>query len=193
MDAYKKFSFYLMLSLLLTTVGAYCGGLIETRVTILHIVIPIILIIAFSMAKGTLKKVFFAIFCFGEGFTLAPILSFYTETSLFQCMILTFLITAMFVVIGYKAKDLGNLGKFLFMALIGFIIYQMIGLFINLPSLAILGVILFSLYIAFDINMFKRKVQYGYVSEDDIISSVMNIYLDIINLFLYLLRLLKDD
>lgn len=182
-----------MLSLILTIIGAYFGGMIETKVTVLSAIIPILLIFIFSMSKGVFKKIFFTIFCFGEGLTLAPILSFYTEVELYKCLFLTFLITVVFLIIGYKSKDLGFLGKILFIALIGLLLYQIVAIFITLPSIALLAVILFSLYIAYDINLFKKRARRGIISDDEVLTHVMNIYLDIINLFIYLLDLIKRD
>lgn len=192
-NSYKKFASYLMLSLILTIVGAYFGGMIETKSTVFSMIISILLIVMFSMAKGVLKRILFAIFCFGEGLTLAPLLSYYTDIELYKCLFLTFLITVVFLIIGYKSKDLGFLGKILFIALIGLLLYQIGAIFITLPSIALLAVILFSLYIAYDINVFKKRVQRGIVSDDEVLSHVMNIYLDIINLFIFLLDLLKRD
>lgn len=192
-NSYKKFASYLMLSLLLTIVGAYFGGNIQIKATMMSFIVPLLLIVMFSMAKGVFKKIFFAIFCFGEGLTLAPILSFYTEVELYKCLLLTFMITVVFLIIGYKSKDLGSLGKVLFIALIGLLLYQIVAIFITLPSIAILAVILFSLYIAYDINLFKKRAQRGLISDDEVLTHVMNIYLDIINLFMYLLELIKRD
>lgn len=192
-NSYKKFASYLMLSLLLTIVGAYFGGNIQIKATMMSFIVPLLLIVMFSMAKGVFKKIFFAVFCFGEGLTLAPILNFYTDVELYKCLLLTFMITVVFLIIGYKSKDLGSLGKVLFIALIGLLLYQIVAIFITLPSIAILAVILFSLYIAYDINLFKKRAQRGLISDDEVLTHVMNIYLDIINLFMYLLELIKRD
>lgn len=192
-NSYKKFATYLMLSLVLTIVGAYFGGNIQIKATMMSFIVPLLLIVMFSMAKGVFKKIFFAIFCFGEGLTLAPILNFYTDVELYKCLLLTFMITVVFLIIGYKSKDLGSIGKVLFIALIGLLLYQIVAIFITLPSIAILAVILFSLYIAYDINLFKKRAQRGLISDDEVLTHVMNIYLDIINLFMYLLELIKRD
>lgn len=192
-NSYKKFASYLMLSLLLTMAGAYLGGNIKVQITTISTAIPFILIVMFSLSKGIFKKIFFSVFCFGEGLTIAPILSFYTDVELYKCLLLTFMITAVFLIIGYKSKNLGHLGKILFIALIGLLLYQIVNIFLTLPSIALLAVILFSLYIAYDINVFKKKVERGIINDDEILTHVMSIYLDIINVFIYLLDFIKRD
>ena len=194
--AYKKFSLYLMSSLLLTMLGACLGTYQEINLNPSFIkgtlVLSLVLVIAFLFSKGKLKKILFFIFSFGEGLTLSIILLYTSAVNLMACMILVVLITAVFLIIGIKVKSLRFMGGFLFASLLGLLVYQVIAMFIPLPSLALLGVFLFSLYIAFDINMFKIHVQSGVISDDDIINHAMSIYLDILNLLLNLLKIISD-
>lgn len=191
---YKKYSFYLMISLLLTLVGTFIGSYFVNSASInVIIILSFVLIFAFLFTKGTIKKIIFFIFCLGEGITLTPILYYYTGANLMWCLVLTVLITGIFLIIGFKAKNLGFLGGILSVSLIGLILYMFIGIFVPLPSLALIGVVVFCGYISYDINMFKRRVEYG-VSDDEILEHVMNMYLDILNLLLYILRLFgKSD
>ncbi len=92
--------------------------------------------------------------------------------------------------------DFGVLGLFLFMALIILVIMALLNLIFfrsRLISLikAYLGVIIFTLYLLFDFNQLEKMAHND--SWSAAINISVNIYLDIINLFLDLLRILSDD
>ena len=110
--------------------------------------------------------------------------------------------TIMFVVIaiyGYTTKeDLTKYSKFLMTGLISIIIISIINIFISAPMLywvgTILGIVIFSGLIAYDINRIKY-IAYEIADNDEEmvekmgIIGALNLYLDFINLFLYLLRI----
>jgi hypothetical protein len=134
-----------------------------------------------------------------NGLTLSFLFEAYTSKSIFS----TFLVTAgMFAAIalwGYTTNaDLTSWGSFLFMALIG----QLIGLVVNLFWLnstlywvtTATGVLLFSALTAYDVQKLKRYDVAGNadatVVEKSAIVGALALYLDFVNLFLYLIRLL---
>lgn len=133
-----------------------------------------------------------------NGLTLSILFAVYTTKSIFS----TFLITAgMFGVIalwGYMTKrDLTGWGSFLMMALVG----QLIGLVVNLFWLnetlywvtTATGVLLFSALTAYDVQKLKQYEpppgSDEQVAERDAIVGALALYLDFVNLFLYLLRI----
>lgn len=85
-------------------------------------------------------------------------------------------------------RDFSFLGKFLFVGLILLIVASLANLFFQIPALAltisVVAVLLFSLYILFDVS---RIVTGG---ETNYVMATMAIYLDIYNLFVNLLHLL---
>ena len=89
-------------------------------------------------------------------------------------------------------KDLGFLGGFLFIVLIGVVLFYVVSLFIS-PSeftsfiVAIVSALLFSTYIVYDFNKIKKRN----LTNRDIPHMVLNLYLDFVNLFLSLLRILN--
>ena len=192
-NAYKKFSMYLLLSLFLTLIGTYIGGFIDLSLIKVMMVLSLVLVLAFIFTKGKTKKIIYFIFCLGEGITLTPIVWYYTSTDILGCLLLVFLITVVFTIIGYKAKDLSFMGSILLISLLGLVFYEILRIFFTIPSLALLGVIIFCAYIAYDINSFKRHVQNGYIDEDSILNYVMDIYLDVLNLFVDLLEVFGDS
>lgn len=141
----------------------------------------------------------FLAYCVLNGVTFSLIVLAYTTSSIVS----TFLVTAaMFGAIalwGYVTKrDLTGWGTFLFMALIG----QLIGLVVNLFWLnntvywvtTAVGVLLFSAYTAYDVQRLKNYepppgADYVVVEKAAIVGALA-LYLDFVNLFLYLLRIL---
>lgn len=96
---------------------------------------------------------------------------------------------------GYVTKiDMSGLGTFLLMALFGLIAVSIINIFIpsalmyNLISGA--GVLLFSVLTAYDTQKIKDEYRSGYGGETAAIHGALTLYLDFVNLFLYILRIL---
>ena len=92
-----------------------------------------------------------------------------------------------------------GMGSFLIMGLIGLIIASIINIFLQSPGLywaiSALGVLIFAGLTAYDTQ--KLKEQYFYVHGTDmagkaVVMGALNLYLDFINMFLYLLRFLGD-
>lgn len=85
-----------------------------------------------------------------------------------------------------------SFGKFLFVALIGLIVAQLICIFVlkTYPTvLSVIGVAIFCGYIAYD----WAKAQTADKTLDNAIDAACSIYLDVINLFMHLLRLNSND
>jgi FtsH-binding integral membrane protein len=99
---------------------------------------------------------------------------------------------------GYTTqRDLTGMGSFLFMGLIGIVIASLVGFFVHSSMLqwviSVAGVIIFTGLTAYD----TQKIKEMYVAGDDgtvmgrkAIFGALSLYLDFINLFLMLLRLL---
>jgi hypothetical protein len=134
-----------------------------------------------------------------NGVSLSIIFAAYTTKSIFSSFLVTAGMFAALALWGYMTKrDLTGWGNFLFMALIG----QLIGLVVNLFWLnstlywatTVIGVLLFSAYTAYDIQKLKQYEpppgSDDAVVEKDAIVGALALYLDFVNLFLYILRIL---
>ena len=134
------------------------------------------------------------------GISLSTILLIYTDTSI----ALTFFVTAgMFggmSLWGYTTKrDLTGFGSFLFMGLIGLILASVAGMFFHSTQLqfviSVLGVFIFTGLTAYDSQSIKNMY---YVGDDGemvgkkAIMGALRLYLDFINLFLFLLRFMGN-
>ena len=140
----------------------------------------------------------FLLYSFLNGLTLSVLLMFYTQESLYK----TFFIAAgMFGAISFYGsvtkKNLSGLGSFMFMGLIGIIIASVVNFFMQSSAvefaISFLGVIIFSGLTAYDTQkireMYVLQAQGDEIAAKGAIIGALRLYLDFINLFLFLLRL----
>lgn len=146
-------------------------------------------------ARAPWNRILFALFAFITGMTLAPIIAILLTSPagaaiLYKALGATALMFTATAIFGWTTRmDLSGLRGFLFMALIGMIIVGIIGIFIPWGNgfemiYAGIGVILFSGYTMYDFQKIKQ------FPEDRYIDAALRLYLDIFNLFLYILRLI---
>ncbi len=131
------------------------------------------------------------------GVMLSSILLVYTG----QSIGITLLITAgMFVSMAiygqFTNSDLSSLRDFLFMGIIGLVIANIVGIFIKSANFSLItaafGVMIFTLFTAYDVQQIKRMGSQMLASNQDMLKvsliGALELYLDFVNLFLYLLR-----
>jgi FtsH-binding integral membrane protein len=153
-----------------------------------------------NMSESQAMGVFF-LYASLNGITLAPLFLLYTSASLAS----TFMVTAgMFGAMsfyGYTTKkDLTSWGGFLFMGLVGIIIASIVNLFMNSSALywiiSYAGILIFVGLTAYDTQKIKEMNILGNegTEEDtkEAIRGALKLYLDFINLFLMLLRVMGD-
>ncbi|MBI4975322.1 Bax inhibitor-1/YccA family protein [Candidatus Peregrinibacteria bacterium] len=145
--------------------------------------------------KVPLNRFLFALFAFITGLTIAPLISVVAAMPsgvalLSKALIITSMTFTATALIGWTTKmDLSGMRTFLMMTIIGMIIVSVIGIFIpwgNTFEMVFsgIGVLLFSAFTAYDFQKIKR------FPEDRYIDAALMLYLDIFNLFIYILRLL---
>ncbi|MBQ4033503.1 MAG: Bax inhibitor-1/YccA family protein, partial [Paludibacteraceae bacterium] len=105
---------------------------------------------------------------------------------------------AMAIIGSTTKKDLSGIGRFAIMAVIGLIIASVVNLFLKSSMLefivSIIGVIVFAALTAYDAQKIKTMLhEYGTdvneTSQKIALLGSLSLYLDFINMFLYLLRL----
>lgn len=167
-------------------------------------IIELILVVCVSASVTTCKNAarssfLFYLYAIINGLTLSAILLIYTTSSI----VLTFLITAgvfaAMSVYGYfTTRDLSRMGSFLFMALIGLIICSVVNLFAHSSTLewiiSFAGVAIFVGLTAWDTQKIKAMLA-AYPERSEQISTfgALSLYLDFINMFIYLLRFFGRD
>ncbi len=150
---------------------------------------------AMSMTMATILFIAYSVL---NGVTLSVIFLVYEP----EVIALTFAVTAgMFAVmsiIGYTTRmDLSKVGGILLMALVGIILASVVNIFLGSETLywviTYIGVLVFVGLTAYDTHKLRQiYTQYGEVNETGhklALMGALTLYLDFINLFLYLLRI----
>lgn len=131
------------------------------------------------------------------GVSLSSVLLVYTMQSVGVTLLVTAGMFGAMALYGYFTKsDLSSLGDFLFMGLMGLIIANFVGIFVKSADFnlitAAFGVIIFTLFTAYDVQQIKRLGSQMLASHNDMFKvslvGALTLYLDFVNLFLYLLR-----
>jgi FtsH-binding integral membrane protein len=139
----------------------------------------------------------FILYSFLNGVTLASIFLVYTQESIASTFLITAGMFATMAIYGYVTKtDLTGMGNFLLMALFGLIIAMVVNMFLQSASMQYVisacGVIIFTLLTAYDVQKIKQlgqTLEHGGEFQDKVvIIGALTLYLDFINLFLYLLQ-----
>jgi len=151
------------------------------------------------MSQGTLQALFWS-FAFVMGLSMSTIFLVFTGESIATTFFATAGAFAGLSLYGYTTKkDLSGFGTFLIMGLFGLIIASLLNLFLQSGTLAlvisIVGVLIFAGLTAWDTQ--RLKEQYSYVRGTEMMGKVvimgaLNLYLDFINMFMFLLRFLGN-
>jgi len=143
----------------------------------------------------------FVVYAALNGISFSFILLSYTSGTILACFLSAAAMFGIMAFMGYTTKqDLTKFGRILIMGLIGIIVASLINLFMGNSSLdyliSFLGVMIFTGLTAYDVQKLKNigaGIQYADVPASDVkkvsILGALNLYLDFINLFLFLLRL----
>ncbi len=153
---------------------------------------------AINRISLTVATLMFILYSVVNGALLSYIFLVYTASSISTVFFITAGTFAAMAVVGYTTKtDLTSMGKILFMALIGLIIATVVNLFIKSSGftliLSYVGVLIFVGLTAYDSQKIKQMLlqapDAGEGAQKLALLGALSLYLDFINLFLYLLRI----
>jgi FtsH-binding integral membrane protein len=203
---------YMTLALILTGVVAFGVSTSQTLVSALYasplkwviMLAPlgIVFFLSFKIHSLSLKaaQTTFWVYAGAVGLSLGYIFLIYTGASVARVFFITAATFGATSLYGYTTqKDLSSFGSFLFMGLIGIVIASVVNLFLKSNALtfaiSIIGVLVFVGLTAYD----TQNIRQAYMERDDqetsgkkAIFGALQLYLDFINLFVMLLRLLGD-
>ena len=148
-----------------------------------------------SVTTATIMLIVYSVL---NGATLSFIFLAYSLGSIAKTFFITTGMFGVMALVGATSKrDLSKMGSILFMALIGLIIASLVNIFLHSSGLdwiiSLIGVVLFTALTAYDVQRVKRLATESDLYDDTqvgrlAIISALSLYLDFINLFLYLLR-----
>lgn len=160
------------------------------------------LVLAISAAINKLSlttaTMLFVLYSVINGATLSLIFAIYTMSSIASVFFITAGTFAVMAFIGYTTKkDLTSMGKILLMALIGIIIATVVNIFLKSTGLEMivsyLGVLIFVGLTAYDSQKIKQMLlmapDAGEGAQKLALLGALSLYLDFVNLFIYLLRI----
>ena len=136
-------------------------------------------------------------YSFLNGLTLSTLFFAYTRASLAQAFFVTAASFAALSVYGSTTKrDLAPVGQFMFVGLIGLVIASLVNLFFHSPAVywvsTYAGVLIFAGLTAYD-NQRLRHMYFATGGAGNLaINGALQLYLDFVNMFLFVLRLFGD-
>lgn len=148
-----------------------------------------------SLTTATLLFILYSVV---NGVTMASIFIVYTMESIATTFFITAGTFGAMSFVGYKtSKDLSGMGRYLFMALIGLIIATIVNIFVGSSMMVMIisyvGVLVFVGLTAYDTQKIKEMFLFADEYDPDVqkyaVLGSLTLYLDFINLFLYLLRI----
>lgn len=150
---------------------------------------------AINKMSSSMATLLFYLFAIVNGAVFSIILSVYTADSIFKTFLITAGVFGAMSVYGYFTdRDLTKMGTFLYMALWGLIIAIVVNIFWANSTLewiiSIAGVLIFVGLTAWDTQKIKQMAAQMPNATDGRLATIgaLSLYLDFINLFLYLLR-----
>jgi hypothetical protein len=153
---------------------------------------------AINKLSLTVATLMFVLYSLINGATMSFIFLAYTDSSITNVFLITAGTFAAMAVFGYFTKtDLTSLGKILMMTLIGIIIATIVNIFTKSEGLTVIlnyvGVLVFVGLTAYDAQKIKQMLQMApdasEGSQKIALLGALSLYLDFINLFIYLLRI----
>ncbi len=168
---------------------------------------PLIMVFAFSALINRMSvaaaRLFFYTYAAMMGLSLAFIFAVYTQTSIAQTFLVTSVAFAGLSLYGYTTKrDLSAFGTFLMMGLIGLIVASIVNIFLASSALAFaisaIGVLIFAGLTAWDTQAIKNDyIAHAQMGDSDwlgksAIMGALRLYLDFINMFMFLLQFLGN-
>jgi FtsH-binding integral membrane protein len=165
---------------------------------ILELVLVGVLVGAIQKMSAMTATIVFVLYSILNGVTLSAIFFVFTADSISNVFFITAGTFAAMSAYGYfTKKDLTKMGSILIMALMGLIIASVVNIFLNSEMLywisSYAGVLIFVGLISYDTQKLKKLNVIGNEGTDEdkkeAIIGALTLYLDFINLFLYLLRI----
>ncbi|WP_338550783.1 Bax inhibitor-1/YccA family protein [Roseovarius phycicola] len=168
---------------------------------------PLIMVFAFSAMINKLSaaaaQLFFYTFAAVMGVSISYIFVIFTDFSIAQVFLITAIAFAGLSLWGYTTKkDISGWGSFLIMGVIGLIVASIVNLFIlssaMMFAISVIGVLIFAGLTAYDTQQIKNTYLAHAHSGDSewlgkaAIMGALNLYLDFINMFIFLLNLLGN-
>ena len=209
---FRKVYQFMALGLIITSVAAYLTASSPAMINflfgsraplIIAVVVELGLVFYLGFAINKISAgtalILFLLYSLVNGLTCSVLLLVYTQASIYQAFFTTAgMFGAMSLYGLYSKRDLTGMGSFLIMGLFGLIIAGIINMFVKSSgiemAISIIGIIIFMGLTAYDTAKIKQLSMTVNGADDSALTKIavigaLQLYLDFINLFIYLLRL----
>ncbi len=202
---------YMAIGLLLTAFTAYAAAasgfyqsIAQTPLVYVVMFAPLGMVLWLSVRLNRMSaaraQTMFWLFAAMMGLSLSYVFLVYTGASVVQTFLVTSASFGALSLYGYTTKrDLSAMGSFMFMGLIGIIIASIVNLFMQSSALhfaiSAIGVLIFAGLTAYDTQHIKRIYYSGdtrELAEKKAIMGALRLYLDFINMFIFLLQFMGN-
>ena len=202
---------WMVLGLLISGLTGYFTLIGLSNGTVPFLVVPVAFVLEFVAvitftaltykASASVLKMIFLVYSVLTGITLSAIGAIYDPYVVIAAFTGTVVLFTVLAIYGYVTKeDLSKYRSILIVGGISLVIIGIINIFLQSDRLmwisSMLGVAVFIVFIAYDVNRIKNNV-IAYALEEDTsildkieIHGALALYLDFVNLFLYILRIL---
>jgi len=168
---------------------------------------PLLMVFAFGAMINKLSaagaQLFFYAFAAVMGVSISYIFVVFTDFSIVQTFLITAISFAGLSLYGYTTKrDISGWGSFLIMGLIGLVVAMVVNIFLQSPAImfaiSIIGVLIFAGLTAYDTQKIKNTyLEMAHSGDQEwlaksAIMGALNLYLDFVNLFMFLLQFLGN-
>ncbi|XP_077496857.1 protein lifeguard 4-like [Amblyomma americanum] len=157
-------------------------------------IMSMVLLLALMVKRRETPTNYFLLtaFTFVQAFTVAVVVSFYDQMAVLQAFLLTMGVTGGLTLYTFQSKrDFSTWGAGLYAFLMVLLMGSLLQFFLTSSHLEFVlslgGAVLFSFFIIFDTHMLMHRV-----SPEEYILATIELYLDIINLFLHILRIIGE-
>ncbi len=165
--------------------------------------LPLVMVFGFGAVINRLSaagaQLFFYAFAAAMGLSISWIFMAFTGISIAQTFLVTSISFAGLSLWGYTTKkDISGWGSFLIMGVIGLLVASIVNIFLASPAIhfaiSVLGVLIFAGLTAYDTQRIKNDyIQHAQAMDSEwlgksAIMGALNLYLDFINLFMFLLQ-----
>ena len=176
------------------------GGPLKWVVMLAPLGVVMWLSFGINRISDTTAKLLFWAYAVLMGLSLSTILLVYTGASVAQTFFATAAAFAGLSLFGYTTKkDLSGFGTFLIMGVVGIMVAMVVNMFLHSTGLelaiSVLGVLLFAGLTAYDTQKIKSmyfSVQGTSFATKSVVMGALTLYLDFINMFLFMLRFMGD-
>ncbi len=193
----------LAFSFLFAFVGTFIGSFVITSITAYWVValagLAVLIILNFVIQKPGINLFLLYLFTFLEGMAISPIINYYLQTNsniLGEAFLITAVTSLALSLYAWTTKrDFTRMGDYLFYGLILLLVTSVLGLFLGglfhatffQLIIAFFGVAIFSGYVLF----YVQRAKYMANTMPNAIGLTVSLFITLLNLFLYILRILS--